>query len=261
MQISFEGTNIPIGSKESVVLMRITVHLARAWLARNTNNRPVRTPRVAEWKAMMEAGQWQRTHQGIAFDNRGILIDGQHRLLAIVEMGGSFSVECYVFFNVDPETKKYMDIGGTRSIADRDPSLPDTAVEIARLYVTEKEKRKPSLSEIQNFYEKHKEAIDWIKSVWSSDKGICRTPIKMAFVTLYESDPILASSCWEALRTGANLQKDDPMLRLRNLAINGKAGVKICNHEMGTAAHNAVKAVTEGRTLGKIYTKSKTRGR
>ena len=33
----------------------------------------------------MKAGHWRLTHQGIAFDPAGVLIDGQHRLWAIVE--------------------------------------------------------------------------------------------------------------------------------------------------------------------------------
>ena len=37
----------------------------------------------------MAEGRWVTTHEGIAFDTRGRLIDGQHRLAAIVASGVS----------------------------------------------------------------------------------------------------------------------------------------------------------------------------
>lgn len=43
--------------------------------------------RVARYAEDMEEGFWDVTHQGIAIDEFGVLMDGQHRLEAIVESG------------------------------------------------------------------------------------------------------------------------------------------------------------------------------
>lgn len=51
----------------------------------NTHNRPISEHRVATLAADMKSGSFLLTHQGIAFDNTGTLVDGQHRLRAIVD--------------------------------------------------------------------------------------------------------------------------------------------------------------------------------
>ncbi len=50
-------------------------------------NRNISERRVDYYTDAMRAKQWQLTHQGIAFDDRGYLIDGQHRLWAVVRSG------------------------------------------------------------------------------------------------------------------------------------------------------------------------------
>ena len=68
-------------------LETITPSIAAAWLARNMNNRRPNQRIIDELAAAITAGLWHTTHQGIAFDELGQLIDGQHRLLAIVKAG------------------------------------------------------------------------------------------------------------------------------------------------------------------------------
>lgn len=70
-----------------VVIESITPKVAKVYL--NTSDQ---TPRI--WKARakrfaddMRKGNWVLVHSGIAFGNDGRLIDGAHRLAAIVESG------------------------------------------------------------------------------------------------------------------------------------------------------------------------------
>lgn len=64
----------------------ITPEMAREWLTHNmAGNRPVLKGTVHSYARQMRNGSWNLTHQGIAFDENGELIDGQHRLNAIVE--------------------------------------------------------------------------------------------------------------------------------------------------------------------------------
>jgi hypothetical protein len=55
----------------------------------NMGNRRIRKAKVARYARDMTDGHWMTTHQGIAFDKHGKLIDGQHRLMAVVESGMS----------------------------------------------------------------------------------------------------------------------------------------------------------------------------
>jgi hypothetical protein len=73
---------------EGVVRSRVqtvTPKKAAEYLARNTANRPLAKRTVREFAQAMRRGEWLVTHQGIAFDTTGALVDGQHRLAAIIE--------------------------------------------------------------------------------------------------------------------------------------------------------------------------------
>lgn len=65
----------------------ITPAVAAAYLEFNRNNRPIKAKHVAQLAASMARGQWMLTHESIAFASSGRLIDGQHRLSAIVKSG------------------------------------------------------------------------------------------------------------------------------------------------------------------------------
>lgn len=90
--------------------------LAACMLKCNKSNRPVRQQRVVELAREIESGRWLRTHQGIAFDVNGILLDGQHRLLAIIRAGQK--VSCNVDFGLSPEAFKVIDTHAKRKAAD-----------------------------------------------------------------------------------------------------------------------------------------------
>lgn len=77
---------------------------------RNLNRR-----RVTQYAAEMKAGRWAVTHQPIAFDPDGVLIDGQHRLSAIVAAGVPVTVS--VCYDADPDTFGVVDNGWARTPA------------------------------------------------------------------------------------------------------------------------------------------------
>lgn len=98
------------------VIMNVTVEQALQWLEGNTHNRPVNEAHVKRLARDIQAGRWRLTHQGIAFDTDGLLIDGQHRLWAIIEAGTSITTR--VFFNEPPENRHVLDSGQRRSNLD-----------------------------------------------------------------------------------------------------------------------------------------------
>ena len=65
-------------------VVTITPEIAANWLQKNMkNNRRINKDTVKRYARIMKTGGWDLTHQGIAFDDKGVLIDGQHRLVAI----------------------------------------------------------------------------------------------------------------------------------------------------------------------------------
>lgn len=73
----------------TVLTALVTPELAQKYLEGNVRNRKVSRHTVARYADDMSNGRWVLTHQGIAFSREGTLVDGQHRLLAIIESGVS----------------------------------------------------------------------------------------------------------------------------------------------------------------------------
>lgn len=65
--------------------MTVTPELAASWLESNTQNRSMSKVTVERYANDMKNGNWALNHQGIAFDSDGVLVDGQHRLQAVVK--------------------------------------------------------------------------------------------------------------------------------------------------------------------------------
>ena len=82
---------------------------AGAWLENNDGNRKLRPTHVDFLTRIITSGQWQITHQGIAIGKSGRLLDGQHRLRAVIK--ANMSVPMMVATGVDDVTYKAMDAG------------------------------------------------------------------------------------------------------------------------------------------------------
>lgn len=95
--------------------MVVTPEIARQWLEKNQNNRPIAKARVSLFKEQIDSGTFALTHQGIAFyGDFEELADGQHRLIAIAE--GDKSVELFVTWGLSRDTVHAIDRGRPRSI-------------------------------------------------------------------------------------------------------------------------------------------------
>ena len=97
-------------------LTKVTPKLAGEWLAKNTHNRNIRNGVVAMYARDMKQGLWQFTGEAIKFDTKGDLVDGQHRLLAVVR--ANTPVEMLVIVGVSPAAQQVMDSGAKRQASD-----------------------------------------------------------------------------------------------------------------------------------------------
>jgi hypothetical protein len=95
----------------------VTPELAAKYLEKNISNRPIRKQHVRDFAKMMKDGDFKCSHQGIAFDSKGQLLDGQHRLAGIIEAG--IPVEMMITEGCDAGTFKYIDCGTNRHLNDR----------------------------------------------------------------------------------------------------------------------------------------------
>lgn len=65
----------------------VTPKLAEQWLNQNTDNRNLRPGVVEKYASDMANGRWTSCPMPISFGHDGVLVDGQHRLWAIIESG------------------------------------------------------------------------------------------------------------------------------------------------------------------------------
>lgn len=124
-----------LNPKINIVTVLVTPDLAREWLTRNQNNRPLKHKHVERLCNSILSGKWKMTGDPIRFSNTGKLIDGQHRLNAIEKSG--VSVMCVVMKDLDEDIFDVIDSGRTRQKSDIiSIEFPYLSFEVAKILGT-----------------------------------------------------------------------------------------------------------------------------
>lgn len=91
----------------------VTPQMATKWLEGNVHNRPIRDGVVLRYANSMRCGLWRKTPEPIMFDTKDYLINGQHRLWAVIESGRT--IPFFICYGVDPSVMLVLDQGTARS--------------------------------------------------------------------------------------------------------------------------------------------------
>lgn len=204
----------------------------------NIKNRHMRPSVVRRYARAIAAGQWKLTQQGVAIGSNGVLLDGQHRLAAIVEAGQP--VEIALATDCDPSIFTVMDTGCSRKAADvlqmEGVGDPTTVAAGLKLYILNErhpdkiwsgqQLRLPSHSDIEVLNRQRFENVAWASSLATSAYRGCKRINKSACVafTLLALDAGWPESTVESfckkLGNGAGLADTSPILRFRTFLIN-----------------------------------------
>jgi hypothetical protein len=103
--------------KVETKLVRMTPDLAKKYLENNTSNRPLRANGVTYIAGIIERGEWEVTHQGVAIDENGLFIDGQHRLHGIIKAG--IAVDILVTTGISKKSYGVIDSQLPRNLSDK----------------------------------------------------------------------------------------------------------------------------------------------
>ncbi|MCC9181161.1 hypothetical protein [Mycolicibacterium mageritense] len=111
------------GDRMEVIAPRVTYNtvavsslLAQKWIDQhNTRNRPVNERAVMRYQTDMESGRWAFAADPIRFDRDGVLLDGQHRLIALANCVPAMTIPFLVVRGLDPEAQDAMDQGHKRT--------------------------------------------------------------------------------------------------------------------------------------------------
>lgn len=99
-----------------VEYMLITPGQAKSFLELNSHNRKLSTSTVERYAADMASNLWRDNAQPIIFSRDNVLLDGQHRLAAVVKSG--MPQRMLVVSDADPSIMDSIDIGKGRSAGD-----------------------------------------------------------------------------------------------------------------------------------------------
>lgn len=103
--------------KVEIKRIEVTPTLAAEYLQKNfADNRNLRNSTIDRYASDMKNGRWTETGETIKFDQYGNLIDGQHRLHAVIKSGQTITF--FVASGLEDAAAVNIDIGAKRSFAD-----------------------------------------------------------------------------------------------------------------------------------------------
>lgn len=169
--------------------------LAQAMLdTRPDNQRSIRQAQVGKLGSDMEAGEWRLTHQGLWFNARGELDDGQHRCTAVVAT--KVPVPVLVFFGSGKDDEmKVIDTMAPRTAADAATVLRldargrdiSTVRSMLRRRVGVPANAQFTNSQILAALDQHADALAFVRDQFARSKTerLCNTSVRAAVGCAY----------------------------------------------------------------------------
>lgn len=248
----------------------ITPERAKVFLASNfARNRPVRRSRVERYKRLIADGDWRVTHQGIAFDKDGRLIDGQHRLTALSEMPTGSSARLTVArYVVDTRALSTLDIGASRlagdaivveGMTDKDNGKNVAAVANAIGMGLRRSQSTLDHQAVLDTYTSFQQETDWAISTVHGRKMIA--PVVGAFAYAYPVSPERVEAIARSVVTAIGLTENSGELAIRAFIDNGLHAKNNGGTVRGPGAHRlevfykilgGIRHAIEGKSTGKL---------
>jgi|GEM_PF-1717114 len=222
--------------KMKTEIKKITPEIAKEILKRNPNNRNVSARNVAFLTAEMNSGRWLFDGSPIRLSKSGALLDGQHRLFAIIN--SNTTQEMLVISGIDTEAFKVMDTGKTRTA---DDTLHINGISNSRLAAgtisicmkIESGKLvndKISNSEVLEYFNQNEDLKPYIagaSKLYAGFNGVIPKATIAAFWYLMSRKNVTdADIFWNKVCFGLDLDAGSPMLVLRNKLIKETECVK-----------------------------------
>lgn len=221
----------------TIEVIAVTPAMAQEWLTRNEVNRNIRQGDVEKYARAMLRGQWALTGEAVKFSTEGKLLDGQHRLTAVVR--SKQTVTLIVVRGIDESAQLEMDTGVKRTASDALGFLGETNTALlaaaTRLAIlvndgrinADRKRQGVSNGEIAEYIELHPEIRDAVRATMGLRKHIDAPPaaICVAYYEVRKVHQAQAEEFFNGLATRANLSERSPILaldsRLRNIRKNG----------------------------------------
>jgi len=214
------------GEALQITVENVDPGMAQAALDVNVSNRHLRVDTVRSYARDMERGAWSLSPQSVSFNMMGELIDGQHRMAAVVESGAT--VPMLVVRGVAPSVMKVLDSGIKRTAADflGMSNVPYRMVlaAIARLTMMYDSK---AMANSHRYMISNTEILDFVEANFQdmaltaerathyrNSIPAAASVIGTAYLKFYRKDPAACSEFFESMSVMSLTGTGDPRLAL-----------------------------------------------
>lgn len=227
----------------TAVVVQMTEAMAREYLLANTGNRNIREPHVQQLARDMVEGRWRLSTDAVGFDTHGRLVNGQHRLTALIraaEVQPDITIPLMVIRGLSTEVFRVLDQGRLRPAAtvlslDGIPS-PTVVAAVAKnvlMYdgypdLLWSSSLAPSRVQVIDFARQHRDEMAAARPYAPRPRFPLRitsyTTLRYLIARDSEQDPAVLDEFDRGIVTGENLAPGDPRLIMRNGNINSTWG-------------------------------------
>jgi len=225
--------DITLSPVPQVHIVDVTPAMAAEWLTnRNNHNRKMSASRVATYIAEMRRGDWQYNGDPIRFDINGTLLDGQHRLSAVV--GAAVTARFVLATGLPTESQDTMDQGGKRNVNNmldlRGVANPNHVAAVGQMcwgYANDRLSgaatwKRGTPAQVLPFIEEHLESLRAAVGQSRSLRRMVTTSLAAAGTAYWvfaRADADAAREFWSPLLDGVGLAESSPILLLRSRLI------------------------------------------
>lgn len=243
----------------------VSPEMAQEFLLHNAGNRSISQKTVALYAREMINGTWAESPEGICFNQRGELIDGQHRLLAVIQ--SKQPQRMLVITGCPDEATPHLDSGRKRSICDRirigSPELAWVTTKSTGICAILEHcfrNTMPTQDETKRFLTDHRDSFMWILQNYRvSEHGLQKASIRAAIMVAYENGvseklltelcEILAGKTVTTKKCSKNFFALKAYLQGRAIRFNAVGGE---NKTVFFAVAQAIKDTAEGKPLSNL---------
>ena len=251
-----------------VKLVTVTPDMALEMLEKNTMNRNIDEKRVRQYAKDMKGGRWQMNGTTIVFSDDGTLLDGQHRLWAVVE--ADIPIQLLIVYNADKDSIVTLDIGKTRT-ASNIMQIERSAHSVTAAMLTKLLwlhdfidgnlspatcRMEVSNDSLRTFYNERKDMIEYAATI--AERGghhFVKSHMALALCVIgcHTAHRDKVKTFFETLKTGSNIGMKHPIMTLRNRLLENRLGVRSLSVQETLAAYIRVwNAYVRGKDLTTI---------
>jgi hypothetical protein len=237
----------------------VTPEMAAHLLKNMVRNRVVRESRVIKIALDIEAGKWHMTGSAVAFNADGQLIDGQHRLRAVVL--AATPVPMLFAHNLSNEALAVIDTGAPRAMGDiytmvdgvgdgkKFATMLGIVHGLDRGHMTTGQ----SKAALDATRARHQDGTDYVMTLLKrgGPRLIHIGSVHGALAFAYPTKPEAISEFAEKLWVGANLAPNDPAFVLRGYLLNRPTArtTRDNGYSLACRCLRAMYAAVEGATI------------